>query len=196
VALKRKTPGLPPAPTTDTVYRLKIALEGLVPQIWRRVEVPDCTLEGLHVVIQLCMPWDSCHLWCFIVGKTRYIDAEFIDLMEDRPADRTRLSDLVAAGVKKFGYEYDFGDGWTHRITVEKILPREAGIKYPRCTAGARACPPEDCGGPGGYEQLLYTLGHPKHKEHADMLEWAGGPIDPEAFVAEDVNPELGRLKL
>jgi hypothetical protein len=198
VARKRKTPGLPPAPAfpNDTVYRLKIALEGIVSQIWRRVEVPDCGLEILHEVIQICMPWDSHHLWCFHVGKTRYIDPEFIDFPEDKPADKTRLSDLVAAGVKEFRYEYDFGDSWYHRITVEKTLPRDPKVKYPRCTAGARACPPEDCGGPPGYERLLYILAHPKHEEHQDMMEWAGGPIDPHAFDPGDANPELGKLKL
>jgi hypothetical protein len=75
-------------------------------------------------------------------------------------------------------------------------VPREAKVKYPRCTAGARACPPDDSGGFPGYENLLHILGNPKHQEHADMLEWVGGPFDPEAFDLAAANRELGKLKL
>jgi hypothetical protein len=194
---RKRTPGLPPGPAkTGDVYRLKIALAYWVPQIWRRVEVPDCTLDRLHEVIQAAMPWNSSHLWCFKLGRVRYIDPEFMDLDDDRPAIATRISDLAAAGVKQFGYEYDFGDGWEHKLTIEKVLPREAGVKYPRCTAGAKACPPDDCGGYPGYERMLYILAHPKHEEYADMLEWVGGPFDPDAFDLDATNRELGKLKL
>ncbi|HET6573426.1 MAG TPA: plasmid pRiA4b ORF-3 family protein [Fimbriiglobus sp.] len=196
--MARKKPlGLPPAAAkTGDVYRLKVALEYLKPQIWRRIEVPDCTLEMLHVVIQRLMPWDSSHLWCFQVGRTRYQDEEFLDFPEDRPASEATLGQLAAAGVKKFRYTYDFGDSWDHQVTIEKTVPREAKIKYPRCTAGARACPPDDCGGYPGYERLLAVLGHPKDPEHEDMLEWAGGPIDPEAFDPDAINKDLAKLKM
>ena len=63
-------------------------------------------------------------------------------------------------------YEDDFGDGWEHELTIETILPRQLGQKYPRCVGGARACPPEDCGGAGGYENLLTVLRTPTHKEY------------------------------
>jgi hypothetical protein len=194
---RKRTPGLPPGlPKTDEVYRLKIALAYWVPQIWRRVEVPDCTLDQLHEVIQVAMPWDSSHLWCFDVGRTRYIDPEFMDFPEDRPATATRLSDLAAAGVKKVRYEYDFGDGWEHTVTIEKVVPREAKAKYPRCTAGAKAAPPDDCGGLPGYERMLEVLSNPKDPEYADMLEWVGGPFDPDAFDLDATNRELGKLKM
>lgn len=195
---RKKPAGLPPAatPKTDDVYRLKVALEYLKPQVWRRVEVPDCTLERLHEVIQRVMPWDSSHLWCFEVGRTRYVDREFLDFPEDRPASGATLGQLAAAGVKKFRYTYDFGDSWDHQVAIEKTVPREPKVKYPRCTAGARACPPDDCGGFPGYERLLDVLGNPKDPEHEDMLEWAGGPIDPEAFDPAAVNKDLAKLKM
>jgi hypothetical protein len=195
---RKRTPGTKtkPAAKAGEVFRLKIALEWITPQIWRRVEVPDCPLDTLHEVIQRAMPWSSSHLWCVLVGRTRYIDPEFMDFEEDRPATETRLGELHADGVKKFQYEYDFGDGWIHRVTIEKLVPREAGVKYPRCTAGARACPPDDCGGPHGYGRLLDILAHPTHREHADTIEWLGGPIDPEAFDPDAVNKELAKLKL
>ena len=78
-------------PRTDNVFRLKIALEYLKPPIWRRIEVPDCTLEILHEAIQRCMPWESCHLWGFKVGRTRYLDPEFLDFPEERSASEATL---------------------------------------------------------------------------------------------------------
>ena len=84
-----------------------------------------------------------------------------------------------------------------HRaVTIEKRLPRESGIKYPRCTAGKRACPPEDCGGAPGYGYLLYLLDHPEHEEYEERMEWLGGPFDPEKFDLEAVNRNLAKLNL
>ena len=79
-------------------------------------------------------------------------------------------------------YEYDFGDGWEHELTLEAILPRQAGQKYPLCAGGARACPPEDCGGVYGYENLLTVIQDPIHDEYESMLEWLGGRFDPDRF--------------
>ena len=198
--MTRKRPlGLPPgtpSPAANSVFQLKIALDYLKPQIWRRVEVPDCTLDVLHEVIQRAMPWNSSHLWCFIVGKTRYIDPEFMDFPEDRPATIATLGYLHASGVKKFKYEYDFGDGWEHLVTIEKVVTREAEVKYPRVTAGARACPPDDCGGFPGYEYLLSILSHPEHEKYRERMEWLGGPFDPEAFDIDSANKELRQLKM
>ena len=196
---KPKAAAAPAKP--DTVFRLKIVLKWIKPDIWRRVEVPDCTLEDLHWVIQLCMPWTNSHLWEFTVGKERYgmdvDDAPFaMDDDDSEPAHKVQLSKLAADGVKKFTYMYDFGDSWDHIITLEKPVPRDPKAKYPRCVAGARACPPDDCGGAPGYEQLLEVLADKKHPDHEDMMEWAGGPIDPEAFDLDAANKQLQRLKL
>jgi hypothetical protein len=92
-------------------------------------------------------------------------------------------------------YEYDFGDGWEHGIQLEKIVGPEPGVHYPRCLAGRRACPPEDCGGVWGYAELLEILADPRHPEHAERLEWLGGPIDPEAFDPDEVNNLLKRVR-
>jgi hypothetical protein len=76
----------------------------------------------------------------------------------------------------------DFGDGWEHEILLEGILLREPKTKYPRCTDGERACPPEDCGGPPGYAHMLEALRNPRHPEHAHYKEWIGDAFDPESF--------------
>jgi hypothetical protein len=80
---------------------------------------------------------------------------------------------------------YDFGDDWLHTVILEKLLPRESGIKYPLCIAGERACPPEDCGGVPGYFDLLEAIKNPLHVQHKEMLQWIGGKFDPECFDAK-----------
>jgi len=75
---------------------------------------------------------------------------------------------------------------WQHTIELEEILPYEKGTKYPRCIGGERNGPPEDCGGPDGYEGLLETLFDPDDPDHDEMVEWAdsmkGGKFEPETF--------------
>ena len=178
------------------VYQLKITLRDVRPPVWRRVQVPDCTLGGLHDVIQVSMGWDDYHLHEFEIGGERYGDpAQWRDgfggELEVGNERKVKLGQLVAAGVKKFEYVYDMGDNWGHTVQVEKVLAPEAGARYPRCVAGKRACPPEDCGGPWGYGDFLEALRDPRHERHEELLEWVGGEFDPEAFDAEAVNAEL-----
>jgi len=70
----------------------------------------------------------------------------------------------------------------------------EAGEKI-ACIAGARACPPEDCGGTMGYYELLVALSDPDHEDHDAMLEWVGGKFDPVAFDLAAVDRALKRLR-
>jgi hypothetical protein len=174
-----------PAPATDQAYQLKVTLRDIDPPVWRRLRVPDCTLDELHGYIQTAMGWTNSHLHHFRVGEQFYGDPElmqenFADL-EYKDSTATRLSTIVPAGRRKFrfGYEYDFGDSWWHEILVEKV---EAGEAKAECLAGERACPPEDCGGPWGYADFLDALADPDHERHEELEEWLGGPFDPEAF--------------
>lgn len=106
--------------------------------------------------------------------------------MEKWPPELFVPTELVADYFSRPGvvaqYEYDFGDGWEHELTLEAILPRQRGKKYPLCLGGARACPPEDCGGVGGYEDLVTVIQTPTHEEHESTLRWLGGRFDPEKF--------------
>ncbi len=104
---------------------------------------------------------------------------------------RARLGRAVPSVGEELVYLYDFGDGWTHHVVVEDIRPREPRIRYPRVLAGARACPPEDVGGPYGYVDFLQAIADPKHTEHDAMLEWVGGEFDPEAFDVDAKNREF-----
>ena len=85
-------------------------------------------------------------------------------------------------------YRYDYGDDWEHVVEVEDVTGPDRRLTYPLCVGGARACPPEDCGGAGGYENLLGVLASPEHGEHDEMLTWVGGDFDPAGFDANAVN--------
>ena len=176
----------------NTVYRLKITLVGLEPPVWRQVLVPgDVNLAGLHMVIQYVMGWSNCHLHMFHVGKTRYAPRtpDWDDVEDER---KVILRDIAPKAKAKFYYEYDMGDSWMHEIRVEKITQLESGFQKPECLAGAGACPPEDCGGIGGYEDMLAALRDPKHEQHDEMVEWIGEDFNPEEFDLVQANKALG----
>ena len=180
------------------VLQLKIVLEDIDPPIWRRVVVgADATLHGLHEIIQTTMGWHDSHLYRFDVNDAAYSD---LALWDDPPADardarRTRVVDLELSAGASFQYEYDFGDGWLHRLEVEQVHEVEDGAGRPSCLGGARACPPEDCGGPGGYQELLGILADPAHPEHDERREWVGEDFDPESFDVASVNARLARSR-
>lgn len=175
------------------IYQLKITLVGSKPPIWRRLLVKDNTrLSTLHRIIQIVMPWTDSHLHQFVVGERSYASPDF-ELDDTYSENGVRLSQLGLEPKARFVYEYDFGDSWEHDILIEKILEPDLRQAYPQCIKGARACPPDDCGGIWGYYRLLETLGNPDDPEHEFMLEWAGGPIDPEAFDLDEANAMLRR---
>lgn len=186
-------------PTTKTpasreIYQIKVTLLDSKPPIWRRLLVPaDLTLARLHDVLQIAMGWQDCHLHEFAIGRERFgiPDAEMEDVRNERTV---RLSSVLGRAGAKAAYTYDFGDGWEHDIVVEKVLAPEPGHPYPACVAGKNCCPPEDCGGIGGYYDFLEAIGDPDHPEHEDLREWIGGDFDPKAFSVEKVNGWLKHL--
>jgi hypothetical protein len=176
-------------PMPAAALQLKATIVGTKPPVWRRVVVrEDTSLARLHDVLQAAFGWSSSHLHEFEIDGVTY-GADDGGGWGEPPRDerRTRLREVVAKGAR-FIYVYDFGDNWEHRIVVEDVLPIEPGVKLPACTGGKRACPPEDCGGVYGYEELLATLADTTHPEHESMLEWVGGSFDPEAFARPDLS--------
>jgi Plasmid pRiA4b ORF-3-like protein len=179
------------------VHRLKVTLRGSKPPIWRRFEVPsDVTLARLHAIIQLGFGWEDCHLWVFETLSGRYGSSD--PDLEIRSAESRKLSEVADWPGDKFRYEYDFGDGWEHDIVVEAVQPAEPGVVYPRCIAGRRACPPEDCGGIRGYYKLLNTLANPRHESHEQILRWLGisspADFDPDRFDLEEASRYLAGI--
>ena len=178
----------------DAVFQLRISLDGIEPAIWRRVLVPGSwTLRRLHGVIQKSMGWTNSHLHKFQsdgreLGRP---DPDGVDYFEDD--SRWRLRDFLFAPGDRLAYEYDFGDSWAHTILLEEIHEPDGGKMTARCVAGARACPPEDCGGLPGYQHFLEAMLDPFHPEHRDMREWIGGKFDAEAFDVDEANRRLAR---
>src|SRR5271157_583998 len=138
---------------SNDAYQLKISLNHIKPVIWRRFVVDsDIKLPDLHKVIQTVMGWYNSHLHQFRINKQSYSLPDEDELMEFIDYRKIKLNSLITNEKQKFYYDYDFGDGWEHTIILEKIIQKDKDIKYPVCIDGKRKCPPEDCGGDGGYE--------------------------------------------
>jgi hypothetical protein len=185
------------APGTS-IYQLRIELQGLRPAIWRSVLVPgSIKLSVLHVVLLRTMGWMGGHLHEFIIGHEHYgePDTDFPQSPPVQPEHRHTLAKSLGS-LKTFVYLYDFGDGWEHKVRVEKLLPPQPALKLPLCLAGANACPPEDVGGPPGYVDFLEAISDPRHEEHQAMLEWCGGAFDPKAFDPDALNAELTQIRV
>lgn len=180
------------------LYRLRITL-GEGPQVvWRELQVADdTTLAELHWILQCSFGWTNSHLHQFQIAEETYSDPRFGLDEPDFPVRNERrrtLRQIVRSKVDEFWYEYDFGDGWRHRITITEILPVVAKQSYPVCLGGERAGPPEDCGGFGGYAHLLYVLSHPNADEYDRTKEWVGDGYEPGHCDLEGINWQLRML--
>lgn len=176
----------------SSIYQLLVILQDTEPSVWRRIQVPaSFNLEQLHQVIQVAMGWTNSHLHAFEIGKTRYSLPDFELDPSDVDERQTTLTSAIPKEKVVFTYDYDFGDSWAHKIKVEQIFTAQPRIKYPRCTAGRSACPPEDCGGPPGYEGLLEALCDLEHPEHADMRRWVGRFFACELLEFKAINRKL-----
>lgn len=178
------------------LLQFKITLSRSRPPIWRRVLVPEgLSLSGLHDVIQEVMGWTDSHLHGFHRNGERFG-------IPDPDFDGERVVDECTVTIKDFGlslkdrlgYIYDFGDGWEHMLTVEKVL-KTGAYQTPVCLKGARSCPPEDCGGAWGYENLLKIIKDPEHEEYEQWKTWLPEDFDPEHFDLAEVNSALSLRK-
>ena len=194
------------------ILQIRVELQEIEPLIWRRIQVPgDYTFWDLHVAIQSAFAWTDTHLHEFRPWGQRDGTPRFGMLLDDfddnppLPGWEHRVADVLTRANPRIEYEYDFGDGWEHTVVLEEILEAAAGKKYPRCTAGERSAPPDDCGGPGGYESLLESLANPEDPDYKSSHIWASsqkgqrGKFDPEAFDEQQVKfanpaPRLKRL--
>ena len=202
--LKRdEAPTLLPVPTVVRGFRVRLDLHGAKPPVWRRLELPgDLTLPRVHDVIQAAMGWTNSHLHRFRTGSDHrsptFVTSFDVEEGEDGTLeDDVRLDQLVAEKGDELWYEYDFGHGWDHRLVVEGVLDEPPTTA--RCVIGRMACPPEDCGGIGGYEELAAWVrsGYDDallpgvFDDAAHARDWL--PIDwhPDQFDVEEVNAAL-----
>lgn len=177
-------------------YQIKVNLQGAKPPIWRRLIVDSRTpLDALHVAIQVSMGWSNSHLHQFIDNDNNvYSEAdEELDFAEVNEEKDFMLSNLLNQEKQFIHYDYDFGDDWSHKITLEKILPADNQCEPIQCVKGMRICPMEDSGGFWGYQRFLDILKDPDDEEYEDTKEWFGEGFDPDAKF--DLKGVQARLK-
>jgi hypothetical protein len=167
------------------ILQLKVTLIDTDPPVWRRILVPaEFSFADLHAALQDAMGWTDSHLHQFFTASPFERNAAYrrislpmpdMDLPgEEKALDerKEKLSRWLAKQKDAVFYEYDFGDSWMHEVMLETTLVEQARGQYPQLVDGANACPPEDCGGPGGYAHLREVLADPDNDEHDEMLDW------------------------
>jgi hypothetical protein len=173
-----------------TIYTLKVTLEGTRPAVWRRLRVPGgITLRELHQILQIAMGWEDDHLHGFAIGAQSFGGASDAGFGRTRDESKTLLASVVSPKAR-FKYTYDFGDCWEHSIVAEDAAENDGGGIL-ECVTGKRACPPEDCGGPWGYQKLVRVMSAPSHPDYDEELERFGGSFDPAAFDKDAINRRL-----
>lgn len=185
------------SPPDSRIVRLKITLDDVKPAVVRRIEVPIAIkLSNLHLVIQSAMPWLNYHLYEFRVRDTGWgiPNPEFGFGGGPLDARKVTLQEVLGStGAKTLKYLYDFGDGWEHAIKVESPAGPEPGATYPRLIDAKGRCPPEDVGGPPGYQEYLEAIADPEHERHEELIHW-GGAFDPNAVDTGQISKEFAAL--
>jgi hypothetical protein len=165
------------------VYVLHVQLNEVEPPIWRRVVVEEATkLPKLSRILEAAMGWDGYHLHHFEIGDGVIFSDPDPDADYAIDERKVTVKQILPRDGATLVWQYDFGDSWDHTVTVEARNEPDPHARYPQVLDGARACPPEDCGGTYGYADLLETLADPSHPEHDHMVQWAPDGFDPEAF--------------
>jgi len=182
------------APQVKTVHRLKVTLRQVKPPVWRRIEVAsNIKLSELSDVLEAAMGWLGGHLHAFEADGVRYEipDGESFGFRRPHDERKARLGEVLPAVGSKIRWDYDFGDGWEHDVVAEAIEPVKSDSIYPVCLAGKRACPPDDCGGPWGYGNLLAAISDPTHEEHEELIEWLPLGFDADAFDIDEATETM-----
>lgn len=160
--------------------------------IYRRLLVrSDMSLADLHYAIQTVMGWEGFHLHRFLIHGKTYGNEDANYIVRYGAPGKPTLGDFAFEQGERFLYEYDFISWWQHEIRMEEILPFEAKKTYPVCIGGKRACPPEDCGGPWEYHELLHARWNPFYDKHYAALDIFGIHFDTEKFDRRRANARL-----
>lgn len=185
------------------VYQFKVTLRNTEPPVWRRIQVPNCyTFWDLHCAIIDAFGWLDCHMHLFTVKNPKSNEEEYFGITPDVDDSKQDGNGILPSWLTKISrcfalkpienvaakYHYDFGDDWFHAVVLEKIIAKKKGTTYPCCIDGENACPPEDCGGPLGYQHFKKVISYHNAPDHDEMMERVGGWFDPEWF-------EIGLVK-
>lgn len=178
---------------TDNTRHLdiRVSIAGIQPQIWRKLRLPaSLSLAATHFAIQYTMNWQSRHLWSFRRNDRRFsIPRPDLDLRPPpQDARTTSLAELLDSEHPRLFYLYDYGDNWKLRLELQS---ETTGPDSPAETAlvdGARAGPPEDCGGVPGYHQIIEGLESGDLSEHRRtwLGDWHPQNFDPDSISLPD----------
>ena len=178
----------------QSVFQLRVQLREVDPVVWRRLLVPGkVRLDKLHSMFQAAMGWTDSHLHCFRIGGLTF-GSQYDDYPPEELFEGSVTLLEAIGGERHFVYEYDYGDGWDHDVVVEDFSGLRLGLKFAVCLDGQNACPPEDCGGPGGYRGMLEALKDPRHERREGFVAWLGGEFDPAFFELAEANAALQRV--
>lgn len=192
-----------PADLASSTYDIRVTMFHIEPEIWRLLRVPaDIRMDRLHDVLQIAMGWTDSHLHQFHVidakgGTKAFVgkpDPNFEGSTPTQDETKRLLKNFLSKPGDRIGYEYDFGDGWLHEIKLVTVHSQSAWLGAALCLDGARACPPEDCGGVPGFQRVLTACANPKRADR-DLREWLGD-YAPEAFDLAAKNRVLAKRKL
>jgi hypothetical protein len=175
----------------ETVHVLKVTLRDVKPQVWRRIAVySDTWLSDFARMLEISMGWKGTHLHLFDARDILFgiPDDDMDHVVDERAACVGHLLPMPKA---RLTWTYDFGDGWEHDIVVEDIMGAAPILSYPICIGGKRACPPEDCGGPGGYQEILKILGDPTDPKYSEVMQWLPTDFHPSRFNIVGAMDEL-----
>ncbi|MBV9661848.1 MAG: plasmid pRiA4b ORF-3 family protein [Acidimicrobiales bacterium] len=179
-----------------TVHVLRVTLLDVTPPVWRLLRVPSAvTLRALHDVVQVAMGWENRHLHEWRVGERSFGAPDEEDWGEQMEDESGIVLADVAPADSVLEYDYDLGDGWEHLVEVIAVEAYDATVPPVAVLDGARAAPPEDSGGPQGYEHLLDALAEPTDVEHDEVMAWLGDGFDPERFDPVQINRRLEPLR-
>lgn len=174
------------------VYQLKLSLNGISPEIWRRIYVTDnISLANFHKIIQTTMGWFNSYSYYFGVGDMIFgsPDEDIDDLRIDLSS--ISLRQILRTERKSLTYHYDPVELWEVRVELERVLPRNMTFKNPVCSEGERSAPPEDCGGLVGYKDLVRVLANKDDPKFEEYSAWVGKEFDPEYFNFDEINSYL-----
>ncbi len=173
------------------LYQFKIQLLHISPPIWRSFVVPSTlSLDSFHQVIQAVMGWENCHLYEFFIDSKTYV-CDIEECPGALDCRKYKLEDVVKDKGAKIKYDYDFGDNWEHELTLIDTDYVSGPLGNHRCLDGKRACPPEDVGGPRGYEELCKAMKKPHSKKYVEYVGWLGKEFDSEYFNIDEANELL-----
>lgn len=175
---------------------LRVSLEDVEPTVWRTLAVrSDTKLPKFNRMLEAVMGWQGHHLHMFEVGELRFGTSDLDDpgLIDER---RITVRQVLPRLGSELVWLYDFGDGWSHTVVVEDGDEHpDPGVRFPACIGGERACPPEDCGGPRGYQELMAVLADPAHEEYEELKQWAPADFDPAEFDEAAANQRLHSVR-